>query len=148
LEGVLPADAGPVEISRAAIRRPGDDITLVTYGGSLPKALAAANRLETEGVAAEVIDLRSLRPLDMDTVLSSVRRTHRAVLVDEGWRSVSLSAEISAQIMEGAFYDLDGPVARVCSVEVPVPYPKHLEDATLPREDDIVRAARNLVGLP
>ena len=148
MEGVLAVDAGPVEISRAAIRRAGSDITLITYGGSLYKTLSAANRLDAEGIAAEVIDLRSLRPLDMDTVLASVHRTHRAVVVDEGWRSGSLSAEISARIMEGAFYDLDGPVGRVCSVEVPVPYPKHLEDATLPGQDDIVREARNLMGRP
>jgi pyruvate dehydrogenase E1 component beta subunit len=107
--------------------------------------LAAAETLATEGVNAEVIDLRTLRPLDMDAVLSSVRKTRRVVVVDEGWRSGSLSAEILARIAESAFYDLDAPVSRVCSAEVPMPYPKHLEDAALPQSPAIVEAVRALV---
>jgi pyruvate dehydrogenase E1 component beta subunit len=145
LEGEL-AVHGPVGIQHAAVRRPGTDATIVTYGGSLPKALAAAERLAAEGISAEVVDLRVLRPLDMATVLASVARTHRAVVVDESWRAGSLAAEVSAQIMEGAFYDLDGPVARVCSAEVPMPYAKHLEDAALPSVDGICTAARALVA--
>jgi pyruvate dehydrogenase E1 component beta subunit len=132
--------AGPSDITRAAVRRPGTDVTAVTYGGSLGKTLSAAERLQVSGTSAEVIDLRSLRPLDMDTVLASIRRTHRAVIVDEGWRTGSLAAEVSARIMEGAFYDLDAPVARVCSAEVPMPYAKHLEDAALPQPEAIVAA--------
>ena len=146
VEGELPADAGPVDITRAAVRQPGTDVTLVAYGGTLAKALQAADTLAQEGVSAEVIDLRTLRPLDDETILGSVRRTGRAVLVDEGWRSGSLSAEITARIVEGAFYDLDAPVARVCSAEVPMPYAKHLEDAALPQPPAIVAAARRLVG--
>jgi pyruvate dehydrogenase E1 component beta subunit len=146
LEAELAADAGPVEIAHAAVRRPGSDLTLVTYGGSLGKALVAAEQLATQGIAAEVIDLRTLRPLDADTILASVRRTHRALIVDEGWRSGSLSAEISARIVEGAFYELDAPVARVCSAEVPIPYARHLEEAALPQVAKIVAAARQLGG--
>jgi len=144
MQGDLSPDAGPVDISRAAIRRPGKDISLITYGGMLAKTLAAADDLSAQGIDAEVIDLRSLRPLDMPTILDSVTRTRRAVIVDEGWRSGSLSAEISARIMEAAFYELDAPVSRVCSAEVPLPYPAHLEKAALPQTADIVEAARAL----
>ena len=117
-------------------------MSIVTYGGSVSKALDAAERLGGEGISAEVIDLRVLRPLDTATVLASVAKTHRAVVVDEAWRTGSLAAEVSAQIMEGAFYELDRPVARVCSAEVPIPYAKHLEEAALPRVDTIVATAR------
>ena len=140
--GVLPADAVPVDIRSAIVRRPGKDLTLVTYGGTLFKTLDAAEILAKEGVGAEVIDLRVLRPLDAETLLASVRKTRRAVIVDEGWRSGSLSAEISARIMEGAFWELDAPVGRVCSAEVPIPYPHHLEEAALPQQAAIVAAAK------
>ncbi|MGH8701581.1 MAG: alpha-ketoacid dehydrogenase subunit beta [Burkholderiales bacterium] len=145
LGGELAAGAGAVDIDFAAVRRQGSDVTLVTYGGSLGKTLHAADLLAGKGVSAEVIDLRSLRPLDGDTILESVAKTHRAVVVDEGWRSGSLAAEVSARIMEGAFYELDAPVARVCSREVPVPYAKHLEDAVLPQAENIARAASELL---
>jgi pyruvate dehydrogenase E1 component beta subunit/2-oxoisovalerate dehydrogenase E1 component len=140
--GPIAADAGPVPIAGAAVRRAGSDVTLITYGGSLYKTLEAAEALAAEGIAAEVIDLRSLRPLDDATVMASVAKTHRAVIVDEGWRSGSLAAEVSARIMEQAFWELDAPVGRVCSAEVPIPYPKHLEDAALPQVPAIVAAAR------
>jgi pyruvate/2-oxoglutarate/acetoin dehydrogenase E1 component len=145
MEGILPDDAGPVDIDHAAVRRVGTDVSLITYGGSLHKALEAANTLATEGVDAEVLDLRTLRPLDVPTILKSVRKTHRAVIVDEGWKSGSLSGEIMARIVEEAFYDLDAPLARVCTAEVPIPYPKHLEDAALPQPPAIVTAARDVV---
>lgn len=140
--GPLPAPDAPVDITRAAVRRPGEQVTLIAYGGMLPKTLAAAEVLAADGVSAEVIDLRVLRPLDAATVLGSVRKTRRAVVVDEGWRSGSLSAEISARIMEEAFWDLDAPVQRVCSAEVPMPYARHLEQAALPQTEAIVAAAR------
>jgi len=140
------ADDCRVDIAQAKIRRPGTAVTLITYGGSLPKTLAAAERLATEGIDAEVIDLRVLRPLDMATVIASVARTHRALVVDEGWRSGSLAAEILARLAEDAFYELDAPLARVCSAEVPVPYAKPLEDAVLPQEETIVAAVRRLTG--
>jgi pyruvate dehydrogenase E1 component beta subunit len=146
MEGELAADAGPVEISRAAIRRPGKQISLITYGGTLFKTLAAAEELVHEGIDAEVVDLRTLRPLDTATIVDSVSRTHHAVIIDEGWKTGSISAEIMARIMEHAFYELDAPVARVCSVEVPMPYPKHLEDAAIPQVPDIVAAARRVVA--
>ena len=135
-----------VDIDRARVRRAGRDVTLIAYGGMLPRTLAAAEELAAEGTEAEVIDLRELRPLDAATVLESVRRTHRAVIVDEAWRSGSLAAEVSARIMEHAFYDLDAPVARVCGAEVPVPYARHLEEAALPQTPAIVAAARSLFG--
>jgi pyruvate dehydrogenase E1 component beta subunit len=108
------------------------------------KALEAASELAREGISVEVIDLRILRPLDRPTLVDSVRRTRHAVVVDEAWRTGSLAAEISALLMEGAFYDLDAPVARVCSAEVPMPYAKHLEDAALPQASAIATAARAL----
>lgn len=135
-----------VDIKRAAVRRSGKDASLITYGGSLGKALQAAEQLVAEGIDAEVIDLRVLRPLDMDTVLASVAKTHRAVIIDEGWRTGSFAAEISARIMEGGFYDLDGPVERVCSAEVPIPYAGHLEDAALPQIETIVNTVRGLLN--
>ncbi len=138
--------AAEVDIRRARIRRAGRDLTLIAYGGMLPRTLAAADELAAQGIEAEVIDLRVLRPLDAATVLGSVRRTHRAVIVDEEWRSGSLSAEVSARIMEQAFYDLDAPVARVCGAEVPVPYARHLEEAALPQTPAIVAAAKSLLG--
>ena len=145
LEGEVEESAEPVEITRAAVRRAGSDVTLITYCGSLGKTLQAAERLAQAGIEAEVLDLRSLRPLDTPAILASVAKTHRAVVVDEAWRTGSLAAEISAQIMEKAFDDLDAPVARVCSAEVPMPYAKHLETAALPKAEEIVRAAQELV---
>jgi pyruvate/2-oxoglutarate/acetoin dehydrogenase E1 component len=146
LEGDLAAGAGAVDIDYAAVRRPGSDLTLVTYGGSLHKTLQAAEKLAADGISAEVIDLRTLRPLDMKTVLGSLARTHRMVIVDEGWKSGSLAAEIMARAMEEAFYDLDAPIARVCSAEVPIPYPKHLEDAAIPQVATIVECALRTVS--
>jgi pyruvate dehydrogenase E1 component beta subunit len=145
-EGEVTGEAAVLGIERAAVRRPGHDVTLITYGGSLPKCMAAADELAASGVEAEVVDLRVLRPLDEAAILASVLATHRAVVVDEGWRTGSLAAEVSARIMEGAFYDLDAPVQRVCSAEVPIPYAKHLEDAALPSVERIVAAAREVLG--
>jgi pyruvate dehydrogenase E1 component beta subunit len=146
LEGELAEPAPEVDITRAAVRRPGRDLTLVTYGGSLPRALEAANQLAADGIDTEVIDLRVLRPLDMATVLASVRKTRRVLAVDEAWRSGSLAAEVLARVGEEAFYELDAPLARVCSEEVPMPYAKQLEDAALPSAPKIVAAARGLFG--
>ncbi len=136
----------PTDITRAAVRRAGTDVTLIAYGGCLAKALDAANELSLAGIECEVVDLRVLRPLDTETILNSVRKTHRAIAIDEAWRSGSLAAEISARIMEGAFYDLDAPVGRVCSEEVPIPYAKHLEEAALPQPYKIVAAVHELFG--
>lgn len=139
---------GPVEvdISSAAIRREGGDISLITYGGSLHKTLRAAELLALEGIGCEVVDLRVLRPLDMTTIVSSVTRTHRAIVVDEGWRTGSLAGEVMAQIVEEAFYELDAPPARVCSAEVPIPYARHLEEAAVPQPERIVAAVHSVLG--
>jgi len=145
VEGEIAAEPRAVDIDYAAVRREGTDLTLITYGGSLMKAMDAAVKLAEHGVSAEVIDLRTLRPLDDATIVASVVKTHRALIVDEGWRSGGLSAEIMARIVEQAFYELDAPPGRVCGAEVPVPYAKHLEDAAIPQVDGIVAAARDLV---
>jgi pyruvate dehydrogenase E1 component beta subunit len=130
------------DITHARVRQKGTDISLITYGGSLHKTLEAARELAELGISAEVVDLRVLRPLDTATLLASVRKTHRAVVVDEGWRSGSLAAEVMALIAESAFYDLDAPLARVCSEEVPIPYARHMEEAALPQVSKIVAAVR------
>ncbi|OFZ89833.1 MAG: pyruvate dehydrogenase [Betaproteobacteria bacterium RBG_16_66_20] len=144
MEGECP-DAVAVDIRSAKVRREGAQVSLITYGASLPKTLEAAEQLAREGIDAEVLDLRVLRPLDEAALLASVRKTRRAVVIDESWRSGGLAAEVMARIIEGAFYDLDAPPARVCSEEVPVPYAKHLEDAALPQAGKIVAAAERLV---
>ncbi len=144
-EGDLDPAITAVDISHAKQRRVGRDVSLITYGNSLPKCLAAADLLANEGIEAEVIDLRVLRPLDMASVIASVTRTHRAVIVDEGWKSGSISAEIAARLAEDALYELDAPVRRICSREVPIPYAIHLEEAALPSINEIVTAARALI---
>lgn len=144
LEEELPDD-WHCDITHAAVRRTGTQLSLITYGGSLPKTMQAAEVLASEGIDVEVIDLRVLRPLDTATLAASVRKTHRAVVVDEGWKSGSLAAEVMARIMENCFYDLDAPVARVCSAEVPMPYAKHLEEAALPQVSKIVAAVKGVL---
>jgi pyruvate/2-oxoglutarate/acetoin dehydrogenase E1 component len=146
MEGELDEAAGPADISHCAVSRQGRDVSLITFGGSLFKTLTAAEELSKEGIEAEVIDLRVLRPLDSPSIFDSVAKTHRAVIIDEAWRTGSFAAEISAQIMENVFDELDSPVMRVCSAEVPMPYPKHLEDAALPQADKIMNAVREMMG--
>ncbi|PLX93546.1 MAG: alpha-ketoacid dehydrogenase subunit beta [Desulfuromonas sp.] len=145
MEGELSPVISSVSIDRANVIRTGRDLSIISYGASLHKGLGAAEQLSEEGINAEVIDLRSLRPLDDATIIGSVKKTRRAIIVDEGWRSGSLAAEISARIMEQAFYELDAPVERICSVEVPMPYAAHLEQAALPQVTSIVEAARRMV---
>jgi pyruvate dehydrogenase E1 component beta subunit len=144
-EGEVEESAEPADIRHAAVRRPGGDVTLITHGGSLGKTMRAAEQLAAVAIAAEVIDLRVLRPLDTPTILESVAKTHRAVIIDEAWRTGSFAAEVAAQIQERGFYDLDGPVARVCSAEVPMPYAKHLEEAALPQAETIVNVVREMM---
>ena len=146
MTGKIDSNTGAVDIAKARLRREGRDLTLITYGGSLFKTLQAAEELASDGIEADVIDLRSLRPLDDATIMASVTKTRRALIVDEGWRSGSLAAEVSARIMEQAFWSLDAPLGRVCSAEVPIPYPKHLEDAAIPQVPGIVAAARAMLG--
>ena len=147
MEGELdPHDTAGCDIRSAAVRRTGRDLTMVTYGGSLPKTLLAAEQLALQGIDAEVIDLRVLRPLDTVTILASLRRTHRVLVVDEGWKTGSLAAEIVAGIVEQAFYELDAAPVRVCSAEVPIPYARHMEEAALPQVATIVAAAARLAA--
>lgn len=144
-EGELDPEVEAVDIEKAKVRRPGSDVSILTYGNSLPKSLEAAELLAEEGIEAEVVDLRVLRPLDDETIFESVSRTRRCVIVDEGWKSGSISAEIAARLAEDLFFELDAPIRRVCSREVPVPYAAHMEEAALPRTALIVEAARSLV---
>jgi pyruvate/2-oxoglutarate/acetoin dehydrogenase E1 component len=141
----LDTTTAPLPIGKAKTERAGKDITILTYGISLQKSLEAAEILFSEGIDAEVIDLRSLRPLDDEAIMASVRKTHRVMIVDEGWKSGSISAEIMARINEQAFFELDAPMRRVCSVEVPIPYAAHLEYAALPQIDTIVAMGHTLM---
>lgn len=144
-QGTLDTNAKPLPIKKAVVKRPGKDLTILAYGINLFKALDAAQILEKEDIDAEVIDLRSLRPLDDETIMNSVKKTHRVMIVDEGWKSGSISAEIMARINEQAFFELDAPMGRVCSAEVPFPYAKHLEDAALPQPIKIAAMARQIM---
>ena len=146
MEGDLPDEVPDVEIRAAKVRRAGNDVSILAYGGSLHKALQAADTLAADGIAAEVLDLRVLRPLDDATIMASVAKCRRAVIVDECWRSASVASEIMARIVEQAFYELDAPIARVCSEDVPVPYARHMEEAALPQVDKIVAAAKQLLS--
>jgi pyruvate/2-oxoglutarate/acetoin dehydrogenase E1 component len=145
MEGELPVGAGPVDIAHASVRREGRDISVITYGASLWKALEAARGLAEKGIEAEVVDLRTLRPLDDRTLVDSTSRTHRALIVDEGWRSGGISAEISARLTEQAFYELDAPVQRLCGAEVPMPYAAQMEQAALPQIATITAAVEGMV---
>lgn len=146
-EGVVTGNGAEVDIQKAKVHREGNDVSILTYGIGLQKSLKAAEELSNEGIKAEVVDLRVLRPLDNETIFSSVTKTGRAVIVDEGWKSGGISAEISARITEELLYDLDGPVERICGMEVPAPYAKHLEQASLPQSETIVDAIKNMGGL-
>lgn len=145
MESEIPLDSGAMDIDKAKVRREGKDVSIITYGPGVYKALAAAEELNSSGIDAEVVDLRVLNPIDNETILTSVAKTHRVLIVEEAWRSVSISSEIISRIMEHAFFDLDAPVQRLCGVEVPIPYPKHLEDASIPQKEDIVNAILNMV---
>ncbi|MCA2997291.1 MAG: alpha-ketoacid dehydrogenase subunit beta [Rhodocyclaceae bacterium] len=148
-EATLDSNVKSVDIQHARLMHAGAggraDVSLITYGNSLPKCLNAAHILASDGIVAEVLDLRVLRPLDEAAIFDSVRRTRRCVIVDEGWKSGSISAEIAARLAEHAFFDLDAPIARICAREVPMPYAEHLEEAALPKVADIVREAHRLV---
>ena len=145
LEKEIPADADAVDITRAKVRREGRDVSIITYGAGVYKALDAAAELAASGIETEVVDLRVLRPIDEESVINSVAKTHRALVVEEAWRSVGIAAEVSTRIMEKAFYELDAPVQRLCGAEVPIPYAKHLEDASVPQITDIVSAVKKMI---
>ena len=145
MESEIPFDAGAMDIDKAKVRRQGKDMSIITYGPGVYKALAAAEELMLSGIDVEVIDLRVLNPIDNTTIMNSVIKTHRVLIVEEAWRSVSVSSEIISRIMEGAFFDLDVPVRRLCGIEVPIPYAKHLEDASIPQKEDIVESVLNMM---
>jgi len=145
LEAEIPAEVSHVLITQAKVRREGKDISIITYGAGVYKSLEAAAGLAAEGIDAEVVDLRILRPLDEDTIINSVSKTHRALIVEDATRSVSISSEVSARIMEKCFYELDAPVHRLCGVEVPIPYPKHLEDASIPQPSQIISTVKKIL---
>lgn len=144
-KGPLDKEKKALPIGKALLHRSGKDLSIFTYGISLFKALEAVETLAEEGIDAEVIDLRSLRPLDDEAIMASVAKTHRVLIVDEGWRSGSISAEIMARINEQAFFELDAPMRRVCTEEVPLPYSWHLEQAAIPQSEKIVAMARTLM---
>jgi pyruvate/2-oxoglutarate/acetoin dehydrogenase E1 component len=137
MEGDVDETSGACDIRRAIVRREGSHVSLITYGACVWKALSAAERLAAKGIEAEVVDLRSLRPLDSETFLKSIAKTRGAVIIEDAWRTGGFAAEVSAQIMENVFDSLDWPVQRICGAEVPAPYAKHMEDASLPQVDDI-----------
>ena len=145
MENEIQENPARFDISKAKIRRDGKDISIITYGTGVYKSLEAAEELASIGIDAEVVDLRVLRPLDEATFLASVSKTHRALIVEDAWRSVSISSEISARISEKAFYELDAPIKRLCGLEVPIPYPAHLEDASVPQKKDIVNEVQKIL---
>jgi len=147
MEKEMNSDAGAVEITKAKIIREGKDITIITYGNGVHKCLEAAEALAEHGIDVEVIDLRILRPFDQETFLTSISKTHRALIVEDAWQSISISSEISAIIMEKAFYELDEPVHRLSGIEVPIPYPEHLENACIPQKEDIINKVKKIIGL-
>lgn len=146
MESEIATDAGAVNINKAKVKRDGTAISIITYGTGVYKCLEAAEELTKVGIDAEVIDLRILRPMDEEIFLTSVAKTHRVLIVEDAWRSISISSEVSARIMEKAFYELDAPVQRLCGVEVPIPYPKHLEDASVPQKEDIINAVKKMMN--
>jgi len=141
------SDGAQIDISKAKVRRKGSDVSILTYGIGVHKSLKAAEQLAKDDISIEVVDLRVLRPLDNETIFASVSKTNRAVIVDEGWKSVGISAELNARITEELFYDLDSPVERICGVEVPAPYAKHLEQASLPQPEEIVERIKQMGGI-
>ena len=143
--GEVPEDEYTVPIGKSKIQRPGSDVTIVTYSKMLDVSMKAAEQLAEEGIDAEIVDLRTLRPLDMEPVLASFRRTNRAVIVEEGWRSFGVGSEISARIYEEAFDYVDAPIRRVAQTEVPLPYNRALEQSALPQMEDIIQAVKEVL---
>ncbi len=134
-----------IPLGRAEVKRVGGDVSVITHGAPVHLALRAAGTLEKEGIDAEVLDLRSLRPLDVDAILSSVRKTNRAVVLDEGWPFVGVGAQVAAIIQEEAFDHLDAPVLRVTQADVPMPYAKNLERMAKPSAEQVVQACKNVL---
>ncbi|MCH7996183.1 MAG: alpha-ketoacid dehydrogenase subunit beta [Chloroflexi bacterium] len=144
MKGYIPDEEYSIPLGVADVKREGSDVTIISYSRMVQVALKAAVRLEEEGIDAEVVDLRSLRPMDTETIINSVKKTSRAVVVEEGWKAMGIGAEVSARIMENALEYLDAPVQRVASADIPMPYSRPLELATLPNEDRIIEAVHRL----
>jgi pyruvate dehydrogenase E1 component beta subunit len=143
-KGEVPDEEYAIPFGQAEVHREGKDVTIIGYSGSVYQATQAADILAENDISAEVINLRTLRPLDVATIIASVRKTHRAVVVEDDWKFGGFAGEVAAIIMEQAFDDLDAPVARVCGADVPIPYAKELEQAALPQPQQIADAARGL----
>ncbi len=145
VRGEVPDGDYVVPIGKSTIQRPGKDVTIVTYSKMLELSMKAAEELSKEGVEAEIVDLRTLRPLDIDPVIESFKKTNRAVIVEEGWKSFGVGAEISSQIYENAFDYVDAPIKRVAQKEVPLPYNRDLEQMALPQVEDIIKAVKEVL---
>ncbi len=144
-KGEVPAEDYTIPIGKAALRRKGQDITIIAYSNMVLTALEAAQQLEKEGIEADLIDLRSLNPLDRETIVASVKKTNRVIIVEEDWKTGGVGAEISSQIYEHAFTALDAPIVRVAGEDTPMPYAKNLERAAIPQPDDIIQAAIHIL---
>ena len=145
MRGEVPDGDYVIPIGKSKVQRPGKDVTIVTYAKGLELSLKAAEQLAKEGIEAEIVDLRSLRPLDMDPVIESFKKTNRAVVVEEGWKSFGVGAEVSARIYEQAFDYVDAPVRRVAQKEVPLPYNRTLEQSALPQVEDVIAAVKEVL---
>lgn len=145
VRGEVPEEEYTLPLDKARIHRPGSDVTLVTYSKMLELSVKAADQLAKEGIEAEIVDLRCLRPLDMEPVLESFRKTNRAVVVEEGWRSYGVGSEVASRIYEGAFDYVDAPIQRVAQKEVPLPYNRNLEQMALPQVQDIIQAVKEVL---
>jgi pyruvate dehydrogenase E1 component beta subunit len=143
--GEVPEGDFTIPIGKSKVQREGKDVTLVTYSKMVSYSMQAAAQLEKEGIDVEIVDLRTLRPLDMDPVIESFKKTNRAVIAEEGWKSYGVGAEIAARIYEEAFDYLDAPIKRVAQKEVPLPYNRRLEQMALPQVEDIVNAVREVL---
>jgi pyruvate dehydrogenase E1 component beta subunit len=146
-KGEVPEGEYTVEFGKARVAREGKDVTLVGYGRQVPMLLRIAEKLAADNIDAEVVDLRSIRPFDGDTIVESVKKTHRAVVVQEQWRWFSVASEVAATIQDRAFDELDAPVARVSGAEVPAPYARNLEVAAFPSEQQVIDATRRVLYL-
>ena len=146
VKGEVPEEEYEVPIGHADIKREGTDVTIVSYSRMLQQSLRAAERLAAEGIECEVVDLRTIRPIDTDTILESFKKTTRALGAEEAWRTCGLGAEIAARIQEEAFDYLDAPIARLASPEVPLPYARELEREAIPNEEDVFQAVKALLG--
>ncbi len=147
IKGEIPEGEHLVPLGVGEVKRPGDQVSLISWGKTVSVALKAAEQLEADGISAEVVDLRTIRPLDLELIRSSVRKTHRAVVVEEGWYFAGVGAQVVDEIQRSVFDELDAPVFRVTGADVPMPYNKHLEKAAKASAEKVVAAARQALYL-